>query len=122
MLMHRQPCQCTYFLEEPAVIPDVHDRSSVLPHDAGPKLQPWGFNRHLAGGKLCPQREASRLALAGYQDLQVTECALKHAHGSTDAGSAKLVRSEDAVSPDSCGTGCQCQAQGTQGLHTFMGT
>ena len=61
------------------MIPDVHDRPSVLPHQTGPKLQLWGLNGHLAGGELCPQREGSRLALACYQHLQAAECALTHA-------------------------------------------
>ncbi len=82
--MRRQPCQCTYLLEEPAVIPDVHDRPCVLPHHAGPELQLWGLNGHLAGGQLCPQCKGSRLALACYQHLQEPECALKHADRSTN--------------------------------------
>ena len=87
--MHMQPCQCTYLLKEPAVIPDVHDCSGVLPHNAGTKRQLQGLNRHLAGGQLCPQREGSRLALACYQHLQVAEYALKHAEGSISCWQCK---------------------------------
>ena len=111
----------TYLLEEPAVIPDVHNRSSLLPQHAGAKRQLWGLNRHLAGGQLCPQREASRLALTCYQHLQVAECALshsmKHAGGSTSC--------QQCTACNFCGcfqgltaadTDCQCQDK-TAHLH-----
>ena len=115
LCMCRQPCQCTYLLEEPAVIPDVQDRPSVLPQHAGPKLQLRGLNRHLAGGQLCPQREGSRLALACYQHLQVAECAQKHADRSTNCQQCTACEFSGCYQGlTAVDTDCQCQAEGTQ--------